>query len=73
MISSDQFLKGLAYVDFADDAQLTAALRKNKQMFLGKKISIARSNPKQNRKGSAGHGASGEHGRQSGIMFYICD
>ena len=65
-------MKGLAYVDFADDAHLAAAVGKNKQMFLGKKISIARSNPKQKRKDSTSHGASGEHGRLSGIMFYLC-
>ncbi|XP_059648322.1 uncharacterized protein LOC132294468 [Cornus florida] len=46
--------RGLAYVDFSDDALLAAAVAKNKQMFLGKKLSIARSNPKK--------GKNREHG-----------
>ncbi|XP_022723451.1 squamous cell carcinoma antigen recognized by T-cells 3 isoform X2 [Durio zibethinus] len=44
--------RGLAYVDFEDDEHLAAAVAKNKQMLLGKSLSIARSNPKQGRKGS---------------------
>ncbi|KAI7743467.1 hypothetical protein M8C21_011318 [Ambrosia artemisiifolia] len=56
----DKFTKksrGLAYVDFCDDTHLEAAVAKNKQMFLGKKLSIARSDPKGKRKGpnAAGH------------------
>ncbi|XP_022940021.1 squamous cell carcinoma antigen recognized by T-cells 3 [Cucurbita moschata] len=39
--------RGLAYVDFSDDAHLNAAVAKNKQLLLGKKISIARSDPKK--------------------------
>ncbi|KAH9750299.1 EMBRYO DEFECTIVE 140 [Citrus sinensis] len=50
---------GLAYVDFIDDEHLAAAVAKNKQMFLGKKLSIARSNPKQ-RKDSSGERAPTE-------------
>ncbi|KAJ9687747.1 hypothetical protein PVL29_016282 [Vitis rotundifolia] len=46
--------KGLAYVDFSDDAHLAAAVAKNKKMMRGKKLSIARSDPKQKGKG-AGH------------------
>ncbi|KAL4580547.1 hypothetical protein LXL04_016745 [Taraxacum kok-saghyz] len=49
----DKFTKksrGLAYVDFCDDAHLESAIAKNKQMFLGKKLSIARSDPKGKRK-----------------------
>ncbi|XP_011655427.1 squamous cell carcinoma antigen recognized by T-cells 3 isoform X2 [Cucumis sativus] len=42
--------RGLAYVDFSDDAHLEAGVAKNKQLLLGKKISIARSDPKK------GHG-----------------
>lgn len=65
-ILMDKFTKksrGLAYVDFSDDAHLEAAVAKNKQMFLGKKLSIARSDPKSKRKGSAGHKASTEQGQ----------
>ncbi|KAK9213759.1 hypothetical protein WN944_005744 [Citrus x changshan-huyou] len=51
--------RGLAYVDFIDDEHLAAAVAKNKQMFLGKKLSIARSNPKQ-RKDSSGERAPTE-------------
>ncbi|CAN8230723.1 unnamed protein product [Cochlearia groenlandica] len=42
--------RGLAYVDFLDDEHLAAAIAKNRKMFLGKKISIARSNPKKGKK-----------------------
>lgn len=44
-------LKGLAYVDFLDEAHLAAAVAKNKKMLLGKHVSVARSNPKQKKKG----------------------
>ncbi|KAJ0937713.1 putative RNA recognition motif domain, tetratricopeptide-like helical domain superfamily [Helianthus annuus] len=62
-ILMDKFTKksrGLAYVDFCDDTHLEAAVAKNKQMLLGKKLSIARSDPKGKRKGpaAAGHKAS---------------
>lgn len=50
-------------MDFSDDSHLAAALRKNKQFLLGKKLSIARSAPKQGRKGSTNHGVPAEHGR----------
>lgn len=56
-ILKDKYTKksrGLAYVDLCDDAHLEAAVAKNKQMFLGKKLSIARSDPKAKRKGSSG-------------------
>lgn len=52
-------MKGLAYVDFSDDAHLVAAVAKNKQMLLGKKLSIARSDPKHGKK---------EHGRPNGLF-----
>ncbi|KAD4179650.1 hypothetical protein R6Q59_031994 [Mikania micrantha] len=58
-ILMDKFTKksrGLAYVDFCDDTHLEAAVAKNKQMLLGKKLSIARSDPKGKRKGPAGAG-----------------
>ncbi|KAK1370555.1 Squamous cell carcinoma antigen recognized by T-cells 3 [Heracleum sosnowskyi] len=51
--------RGLAYIDFSDDEHLAAALKKNKRILLGKKVSIARSDPKQGRKeGSTKHGKS---------------
>jgi hypothetical protein len=40
-------MKGLAYVDFLDDEHLVAAVAKNKNTLLGKKLSIARSDPKR--------------------------
>lgn len=61
--------RGLAYVDFSDDAHLAAAVAKNKQTLLGKKLSIARSDPKRGKKEHAhtdqtgvagGSGGSGE-------------
>ncbi|GAV63314.1 RRM_1 domain-containing protein/Lsm_interact domain-containing protein, partial [Cephalotus follicularis] len=48
--------RGLAYVDFTDDAHLAAAVAKNRQILLGKKLSIARSDPKQRKGESAGRG-----------------
>ncbi|KAM1226005.1 hypothetical protein PS2_044188 [Malus domestica] len=42
--------RGLAYVDFSDDGHLVAAVAKNKQVLLGKKLSIARSDPKHGKK-----------------------
>ena len=41
-------------MDFSDDAHLAAAVAKNKKMLRGKRLSIARSDPKQKGKG-AGH------------------
>lgn len=51
-------MKGLAYVDFVDEEHLAAAVAKNKEGLLGKKLSIARSNPTKRRKDSSGHGKS---------------
>ncbi|PPR92373.1 hypothetical protein GOBAR_AA28295 [Gossypium barbadense] len=60
-------ITGLAYVDFKDDVHLAAAVAKNKQMFLGKKLSVARSNPKQGKRESLAHTAPGEEAsNQSG-------
>ncbi|XP_042436650.1 squamous cell carcinoma antigen recognized by T-cells 3-like isoform X1 [Zingiber officinale] len=42
--------RGLAYIDFSDDEHLAAAVAKNKQKLLGKKLSIARSDPKRSQK-----------------------
>ncbi|GMI81903.1 EMBRYO DEFECTIVE 140 [Hibiscus trionum] len=52
--------RGLAYVDFEDDEHLAAAVAKNKQMLLGKKLSIARSNPNQRKRESFSSTAPGE-------------
>lgn len=41
--------RGLAYVDFCDDAHLDAAVAKNRQWLLKKKLSIARSDPSKSR------------------------
>ncbi|XP_073287671.1 uncharacterized protein [Primulina huaijiensis] len=52
-ILTDKFTKksrGLAYVDFTNDARLAAALEKNKQSLLGKRLSILKSDPHQGRK-----------------------
>ncbi|KAL0357246.1 UNVERIFIED_CONTAM: hypothetical protein Scaly_1410300 [Sesamum calycinum] len=54
------FVKGLAYVDFSDDAHLAAAVEKNKQILFGKRLSILKSDP-QGRKKAAGRGPRSEH------------
>ncbi|KAG2248728.1 hypothetical protein Bca4012_087950 [Brassica carinata] len=51
--------RGLAYVDFVDDEHLAAAISKNRKMLLGKKISIARSNPKKGKKDFTRRGNEG--------------
>uniref|UniRef100_A0A1J3I6W5 Squamous cell carcinoma antigen recognized by T-cells 3 n=1 Tax=Noccaea caerulescens TaxID=107243 RepID=A0A1J3I6W5_NOCCA len=51
--------RGLAYVDFVDDEHLASAIAKNRKMLLGKKISIARSNPKRGKKESTWRGNEG--------------
>ncbi|KAK6159692.1 hypothetical protein DH2020_003073 [Rehmannia glutinosa] len=65
-ILKDKFTKksrGLAYVDFVDDAHLTAALEKNKQILLGKRLSILKSDPQQgSKKRVAGRSIRSEHG-----------
>ncbi|KAL6178887.1 hypothetical protein ACLB2K_050404 [Fragaria x ananassa] len=55
--------RGLAYVDFSDDAHLAAAVAKNKKTLLGKKLSIARSDPKRGKKE---HGHTDQTGAASG-------
>ncbi|KAM3191186.1 hypothetical protein ACQJBY_068863 [Aegilops geniculata] len=42
--------RGLAYVDFSDKDHLEAAIRKNKQKLLSKKVSIAPSDPSKSKK-----------------------
>ncbi|KAK4402037.1 Squamous cell carcinoma antigen recognized by T-cells 3 [Sesamum angolense] len=62
-ILKDKFTKksrGLAYVDFSDDAHLAAAVEKNKQILLGKRLSILKSDP-QGRKKAAGRGTRSEY------------
>lgn len=54
--------RGLAYVDFIDDAHLAAAVAKNKYMLLGKRLSIARSDPRKSRKETTGHSDHAESG-----------
>lgn len=56
-------MKGLAYVDFIDDEHLAAAVAKNKHRLLGKKLSIARSDPKRGGKESSDPKALKEHGK----------
>ena len=41
-------------MDFSDDEHLSAAVAKNTQKLLGKKLSIARSDPSRGRKESSG-------------------
>ncbi|KAG8481746.1 hypothetical protein CXB51_027220 [Gossypium anomalum] len=53
-------IRGLAYVNFKDEEHLAAALAKNKQMLLGKKLSITRSNPKRGKRESGALTTSGE-------------
>jgi len=56
------FLQGLAYVDFSDNKHLEAALKKNKQKLLGKKVSIARSDPSKGKKSREAGPSSKGHG-----------
>lgn len=58
--------RGLAYVDFCDDAHLEAAVAKNKEFLLGKKLSIARSDPTLSKKrGSGGRHNADEEGGEN--------
>lgn len=54
--------RGLAYVDFCEDAHLEAAVAKNKEFLLGKKLSIARSDPALSKK----RGSGGRHNADEG-------
>ncbi|KAJ4950595.1 hypothetical protein NE237_027427 [Protea cynaroides] len=59
--------RGLAYVDFSDNAHLTAAVSKNKQKLLGRKLSIAQSDPKGSQKRATfGASTAPGHGRREG-------
>ncbi|KOM49302.1 hypothetical protein LR48_Vigan08g012900 [Vigna angularis] len=53
--------RGLAYVDFLDDEHLAAALAKNKQKLIGKKLSIARSDPRRGGRESSNPKTLTEH------------
>ncbi|KAE9595134.1 putative RNA recognition motif domain, LSM-interacting domain, tetratricopeptide-like helical [Lupinus albus] len=53
--------RGLAYVDFIDDVHLASAVAKNKHRLLGKKLSIARSDPKRGGKETSDPNALKEH------------
>ncbi|QCD76392.1 squamous cell carcinoma antigen recognized by T-cells 3 [Vigna unguiculata] len=57
--------RGLAYVDFLDDEHLAAALAKNKQKLIGKKLSIARSDPKRGGRESSNPKTLTEHAHAS--------
>ncbi|XP_077224012.1 EMBRYO DEFECTIVE 140 isoform X2 [Tasmannia lanceolata] len=59
--------RGLAYVDFSDDAHLAAAITKNRQKLLGQNLNIARSDPKQSKK-RASSGSSTARGRGRGKL-----
>ncbi|KAF6146473.1 hypothetical protein GIB67_037773 [Kingdonia uniflora] len=63
--------RGLAYVDFSDDAHLAAALAKNKQILLGKRVSIARSDPKQSRKRDTSGRSTNEHGKLTPSLLVL--
>uniref|UniRef100_A0A7N0TX69 RRM domain-containing protein n=1 Tax=Kalanchoe fedtschenkoi TaxID=63787 RepID=A0A7N0TX69_KALFE len=68
-ILKDKFTRvsrGLAYVDFCDDDHLAAAIAKNKQTLLGKRISIARSDPKRGKKVSDGQKSTANTGGEKG-------
>ncbi|XP_072990552.1 uncharacterized protein [Typha latifolia] len=60
--------RGLAYVEFSDNEHLTSAIAKNKQKLLGKRLSIARSDPKKNQKRASDNNNS-TRGRDSGVHF----
>ncbi|KAL9321545.1 hypothetical protein ACSQ67_013384 [Phaseolus vulgaris] len=57
--------RGLAYVDFSDDEHLAAAVAKNKQKLIGKKLSIARSEPKRGGRESSNPKTLTEHAHTS--------
>ncbi|XP_031498749.1 uncharacterized protein LOC116263234 [Nymphaea colorata] len=57
--------RGLAYVDFTDNEHLEAGIKQNRQKLLGKKVSIARSDPKQSKRSSGSGTSRGRGGRAS--------
>ena len=64
-------MKGLAYVDFSDDEHLAAAVAKNKQKLIGKKLSIARSEPKRGGRESSNPKTLTEHGMYSEFWMFL--
>lgn len=54
-----------------DEEHLASAIAKNRKMFLGKKISIARSNPKRGKKESTWRG-NGENLISVFLIMYPC-
>lgn len=63
-------LKGLAYADFADEKHIAAAIAKNRQKLLGKRISIRRSEPKGSSRGPSGKSFSMEQGKPQNYFVY---
>ncbi|XP_042509055.1 squamous cell carcinoma antigen recognized by T-cells 3 isoform X2 [Macadamia integrifolia] len=60
--------RGLAYVDFSDSTHLAAAVSKNRQTLLGRKLSIAQSDPKRSQKRvSFGASTAPDHGHEEPI------
>lgn len=65
-------IQGLAYIDFSDDDHLAAAVAKNKQKLFGKKLNIARSDPKRSQKrDSASSNLSTTHKIPFGECFFV--
>ncbi|CAI9765278.1 unnamed protein product [Fraxinus pennsylvanica] len=66
LTDKDKRPRGLAYVDFSDDAHLAAAVEKNRQSLLGKRLSIARSDPQRGRgKKTAGRSSKFDRGEMN--------
>uniref|UniRef100_A0A0D6R1C0 RRM domain-containing protein n=1 Tax=Araucaria cunninghamii TaxID=56994 RepID=A0A0D6R1C0_ARACU len=70
--------RGLAYIDFENEEKLFAAVAKNKEKLLGKRISIARSNPKESKRGklqqgtvASSRGGQASSGRGSGTRTEV--
>jgi RNA recognition motif-containing protein len=63
-------LQGLAYVEFEDEPSLEAAVAKNKEEFLGRPLSVARSDPKSGRSGGRGSGSARGQGAAGGRGIY---
>ncbi|EMS62530.1 Squamous cell carcinoma antigen recognized by T-cells 3 [Triticum urartu] len=66
--------RGLAYVDFSDKDHLEAAIRKNKQKLLSKKVSVAPSDPSKSKKNREAGTSSkdklpsgGDHGEKAPV------
>lgn len=60
-------------MDFCDDAHLAAAVAKNRQQLHGKKLSILKSDPQQNRKrGNLGKGMPTKHGALTVTPYVSC-